>query len=111
MRVMMLLSSYSLVSDSMPNKLSISTMSIREERAIKKTVTLCLSLLTLKRNRQVGQLPDFALVVVEDFVLTVVLDHVLTDELVIDDCGTHRLLVLLNFLLVFELVLNLGLHG
>ena len=58
-----------------------------------------------------GQLPNHAIVVVKDRVRTVVLDHVLLDELVIDDCGTNRLSVLLNLLFFLELVLDVGAHG
>jgi len=67
-------------------------------------------LLTFEGESQMGQVPDLAVVVVKDFVLTVVLNHVLSDELVIDDCWTHRLLVPFNFLLGLESTLNVWLH-
>ena len=64
----------------------------------------------LERERQMGQLPNLTIIVVEDLILAIVLNHVLADELVIDDSRPDRLLVLLNLLLRFEGRLNLDLH-
>ena len=58
-----------------------------------------------------GQFPNLAVIIVKDLVLTIVLNHVLGDKLIVDDCWTNSFFVLLNFLLVFELRLNVRLHG
>ena len=58
------------------------------------------NLRTLEREGEVGEFPNAAVIIVEDLVLAVVLPHVRKDELVIDNCGSDRLLVLLNLLLL-----------
>ena len=57
-----------------------------------------------------GQLPNLPIIVIEDLVLAIVLNHVFPDELVVDDSRPDCLLVLLNFLLGLQLVLNVTLH-
>ena len=57
-----------------------------------------------------GKLPNLAVIIIKDLVLPIVLNHVLLDQLVVDDSGTHSLLVLLDLLLGLELRLNVRLH-
>ena len=58
-----------------------------------------------------GELPDLAVIIIKNLVLAVVLNHVASDEFVVDDGWSNRLLIFLNLLLVLELGLDLGLHG
>ena len=71
---------------------------------------LDLKSLTLEGKRQVRELPNLSVVIVEDLVLPIVLNHVIFDERVVDDRWPHCLLVFLNLLLILELSLNVRLH-
>ena len=62
---------------SMPVKLSISTISEKLEKVIRTVITIFT--LTLERERQMGQLPNLTIIVVEDLILAIVLNHVLAD--------------------------------
>ena len=57
-----------------------------------------------------GKLPNLAVIIIKDLVLPIVLNHVLLDQFVVDDSGTHSLLVFLDLLLGLELRLNVRLH-
>lgn len=88
--VMMLLSSCSLVSFSIPFRLSISTMSKRSQlpRA-----------LTFVWEAEMTQVPDTHVLLVENFVFLIVCDHIVLNETIINYCRLDWLSILLNLAL------------
>jgi hypothetical protein len=100
--VMILLSSYSLVSFSIPLRLSISTMS-------KLKVSYYFDL-TFVRETKMSQIPDTHILLIKDFVLLVILNHVALDESVIDYSWLHSFSIFLNFTFSLKLVTNMRQH-
>jgi hypothetical protein len=57
-----------------------------------------------------GEVPNLHVVLVEDLIVFVVLDHVGLDQFVVDHSRLNRLGVLLDLLLGFQGLPNVGVH-